>query len=45
MSSETSVITTAAQYKVPKDFFHCYRRENIPEDRVIRPYIAQADFH
>jgi hypothetical protein len=39
-ASKTSVITTATQYKVPKDIYHCYRLNDIQQDRVLGPYIA-----
>jgi hypothetical protein len=34
--SETSVLTIATEYEVPEDIYDCSRRENIPEDRVLR---------
>jgi hypothetical protein len=36
--SETSDLITATRYKVPKDIYHRFRRENIPEDSVLGPY-------
>jgi hypothetical protein len=40
MLSERSGPTTATLCNSPKDIRHCYRRENIPEDSVLRPDIA-----
>jgi hypothetical protein len=34
--SETSVRTSATQYKVSEDIYNWYRRESIPEDIVLR---------
>lgn len=36
-SSETSVSTVATRHHIQEDnIFHCYRRENIPEDIILR---------
>jgi hypothetical protein len=39
MFSETSVLTIATRCNTLEGIRHCYRRENIPEDRVLRTYI------
>jgi hypothetical protein len=40
MLFETSVRTRATQYKVLEVIYNFYRRENVPEDSVLRPLIA-----
>jgi hypothetical protein len=43
-SSETSVITIATRFKVPKDICNSFRCENFPDDRVLRPYKGKGLF-
>jgi hypothetical protein len=42
--SETSVLTRVTRQKVPEDIYHWYRRDNIPKDSVIGPYIRAMEF-
>jgi hypothetical protein len=44
MASETSVLTRATRYKVPEDIYNLYRRQNIQEDSVLRPYMIIYEF-
>jgi hypothetical protein len=34
------VFTAVTRTNFPENIRHCYRRENIPEDRVLRPYVV-----
>jgi hypothetical protein len=44
MFSQTLGLTTATQCNTPEDIRYCYRRENIPEDRVLQPYMDKGLF-
>jgi hypothetical protein len=37
--SETLGLTRATRSNTPQDIYNFYRRENIPEDSVLTPYI------
>jgi hypothetical protein len=39
MFYKTLDLTTATRCNTPEDIRHCYRRENIPEDSVLQPYM------
>jgi hypothetical protein len=43
MFSESPVLIRATRCKVPEDIHNRYHRENIPEDRVLRPYVLFLD--
>jgi hypothetical protein len=43
MFSETSGLTRATWCNTSEDIRHCYRREDIPEDGVLRPYTVLSE--
>jgi hypothetical protein len=42
-SPGTSILTTVTRCNISKEIHHCYRREKIPEDSVLQPYIVTEE--